>query len=147
MTSTRNIATLSLLFFAVALFTACEPRDLVLFRQGCDYHDGNGVSVDKTKAYNCWKESAEMGYAPAQYHLGECYAFGEGVEKDAEEAVKWYTKAAQQRDDKAQFRLAVCYYNGEGVGKDLKEAVKWYREAAQLGNEDAINALKELNVN
>ena len=42
------------------------------------------------------KKSAEMGYAPAQCKLGDCYANGQGVEEDEAKAVQWYRKAADQ---------------------------------------------------
>lgn len=39
------------------------------------------------------RESAESGYAPAQYQLGQCYANGDGVRKNAKQAAAWYARA------------------------------------------------------
>ena len=46
----------------------------------------------------------------------------------------------------AQMSLGACYEDGEGVEKDLNKAIEWYTLAAKQGNEDAIEALKELGV-
>jgi len=37
------------------------------------------------------------------------------------------------------------YERGEGVEKDLNKAIEWYTKAAEDGNEDAKEALKNLN--
>ncbi len=70
---------------------------------------------------------AELGYAPAQYNLGNMYHKGEGVAQDYKEAAKWYRKASEQGLAAAQYNLGCMYYDGQGVTQNYKEAVKWYR--------------------
>lgn len=49
---------------------------------------------DKFDIEKC-RESAESGYAPAQYQLGQCYEDGIGVRKNARQAAAWYAKAEE----------------------------------------------------
>ena len=83
------------------------------------------------------RDLADVGYVPAQFHLGFCYAEGKGVAKDDSEAVKWIRKAAEQGHAEAQYVLGVCYAVGKVVAKDDSEAVKWYRKAAEQGLAEA----------
>jgi TPR repeat protein len=78
-----------------------------------------------------YRKAAEVGYAPAQCALGDCYAYGHGVPKDVDEALKWYRKSADQGNGAAQFELGLAYYQGTIVSQDLPEAMKWFRKAAE----------------
>ena len=91
------------------------------------------------------RESAESGYAPAQYQLGQCYAAGRGVAEDYSHAVRWYSRAVDfggnafpeaQRGPEAQFQLARCYAEGHGVEQDMTEVVRLYKKAATYVNEN-----------
>lgn len=42
--------------------------------------------------------------------------------------------------------MGVCYENGVGVPQSKSEAIKWYRKAAEKGVKQAIENLKELEV-
>jgi len=95
----------------------------------------------KEEAVKCYRKTAELGDAGAQFNLGVCYANGDGVDEDKEEAVKWYRKAAKRGNLSAQFNLGECYKDGTGVAKSDKKAVKWYRKAAVQGNVKAQNSL------
>lgn len=44
---------------------------------------------DKFDIEKC-RESAESGYAPAQYQLGLCYEEGIGVQRNLAKAFRWY---------------------------------------------------------
>ena len=62
------------------------------------------------------RESAELGYAPAQLYLGICYANGSGVPRDDALAVTWVHRAADQRDRAAQVYLDPDQYTLVVVG-------------------------------
>jgi hypothetical protein len=68
-----------------------------------------GVQAEKQKNYaealRLYQNSANQGYAPAQYNLGLLYEFGYGVKQDKAEARKWYQKAATQGVKEAKDRL------------------------------------------
>lgn len=88
------------------------------------------------QAVKWFRLSADQGYAPAQYYLGECYYWGK---EDYEEAAKWYRLAAEQDFTEAQYRLGYLYLNGKGVRIDYYEGVKWTRLAAEKGYSSAQN--------
>ena len=96
---------------------------------GENYKKGN-----YQQAFVYYKQSAEHGYAAAQYMFGYCYYEGKGVDQDNKQAVAWYRKAAEQGYAYAQYMLGYCYYAGKGVEQDYKQAVAWYRKAAEQGN-------------
>jgi Sel1 repeat len=54
------------------------------------------------------RSPAAVGYAPAEYNLGNMYYYGRGVPRDGAEALKWYRKAADQGD-----RYALRVLGGE----------------------------------
>jgi len=96
-------------------------------------------------AMQCCRKAADLGYAEAQLHLGNCYSRGIDVDQDHKIAVKWYRKAAEQGVDyihnMAQCRLGL--YHRRGLEVDLKEALKWYRKAAASGYGEAVKAVRE----
>lgn len=103
----------------------------------CNYGRGQGygleeqIKVDEVTALELIKESANGGYAEAQYQLGWRYEDGHSISQDYGEAVKWYRKAAEQGTQEAQEKLGEMYKKGLGVEKDYDEAIKWYRKAVE----------------
>ncbi len=89
---------------------------------------------DCKEALVWYRESAEQGYAKAQFALGFMYDIGRGVQQDAGEALSWFTKSAESGYCRAQLRVGMRYVNGKGVPQDDKEAVKWFRVAAEQGD-------------
>ena len=60
---------------------------------------------DYAEAAKCYRKSADLGNADAEYSLGYMYAFGLGVRQDNEEALRWYRLAAANGHAKAKERL------------------------------------------
>ena len=50
------------------------------------------------------RHSAELGYAEAQFALGDCYFHGNGVEQNFAEAEMWYRRATAQWYAQAKMR-------------------------------------------
>ncbi|KAF9348715.1 hypothetical protein BGX26_012883 [Mortierella sp. AD094] len=69
---------------------------------GCIYRDGIYVVP---KAIECFRKSADQGYAAAQYNLGSMYELGQGVTQDHLIAAEWYQKAASQENTEASKKL------------------------------------------
>lgn len=133
---------------------------------GYAYAFGLGVHKNRAKA-NAWflkaadqghvrsmmalgrvREVAELGYAYAQYRLGEMYAQGDRVPQDETEAMTWYLKAANNTNSdetvesdtpsgQAAFAIATMYEDGKGIPKDETTALAWYFKAAEKGSAEA----------
>lgn len=109
------------------------------------YLDGaQGVPMNKTKAIELLRESADEGYAESQSSLGLCYATGNGVEQDDYEAVRWFTMAAEQGEPNAQKNLGLFYRSGRGVQLNKVIAAEWFRKAAAQGNVQAKACLADM---
>lgn len=102
-----------------------DPKDL--YRKAL-------ATKDPKAAIALLRDSANLGFAPAQYSLGNRYYFGKEVPKDGIEAVNWYRKAAEQGNADAQDALGVCLATGFGIVKDEGKAYEWYRKAADQGH-------------
>lgn len=105
------------------------------------YFHGQGVREDEDAAFEWMRKAAMQGHAPAQYHLGNFYAFGYGPRIDHEErdrmAARWYFEAAQQGVADAEYVLGLLFLSGKGVVRSDDEARKWFARAANRGHADA----------
>ena len=72
-----------------------DPIGMVLMSSY--YQKGqHGLLVDEAKCVELMRQSADLGYPPAQYQLGCFYRIGEmGLEQNDEEALKCWEKAAE----------------------------------------------------
>ena len=75
------------------------------FYEGEKYYYGRGVRQDYAEAAKCYRKSADLGNADAEYSLGHMHAFGQGVRQDNEEALRWFSLAAAHGNAKARERL------------------------------------------
>jgi TPR repeat protein len=105
------------------------------------YNVGDGLPVDKGKAFYYYQRAAETGYYRGLYNLGFMYSNGQGVKQDKAKAAHYYQLAATQGHTWAQNNLGLLYDQGEGVQKDKKMAVFWYRRAAEQKHASAQNNL------
>ena len=101
---------------------------------------------DYATAFEEWTPLAEQGDADAQYNLAIMYDNGQGVLQDYQTAVKWYTLAAEQGLAKSQYNLGISYAKGEGVIQDFLYTHMWLNISASIGNDDAPNARKIVEV-
>ena len=116
------------------------------------YEDGLGVKQSDKKAIELYEMAAKRGHASAQYNLGNYYNEGSqgGLTQSSERAFEWYTLSANQGFALAQYnvpswKVGVYYCNGNVVEQSYTKARKWLTKAAAQGQEDATNALKQLD--
>lgn len=107
------------------------------------YQKGMSLLENKSfkKAIKFIRESAELGYAPAQYQLGICYKSEIGVKRNDAEMAKWFGKATEQGLASAQHQLGECYNTGKGVVENTQEAHKLFRKSAEQGYTEAMLAM------
>ena len=105
------------------------------------YRNGSGVKLDTKKAARLYRMAADRGDAIGQASLG-CYLYSE---KRFEEAFRYYALAADQGFTNGEYNLGICYMRGDGTEVDLGKARYWFERAAAKGDEDAIEALAELD--
>ena len=94
---------------AYDLFYSLAERDnpLAQYEIGVLYHRGSGVEPDVARAARWYASAAELGYAEAQYRIGNIVTLmGEGVPQSDSEAIHWFEKAAQQGHKDAGDNLA-----------------------------------------
>ena len=118
-----------------------EPA--ALFELGKLYTDGTSVGKDLAKAAQWYERSAELGFAPAQYIIGNFNEKGLGIEKNAAVAAEWYEQAAKGGNIIAMHNLAVLTAtpNALSAEPDMTAAFKWFSNAADYGVRDSqVNA-------
>lgn len=95
---------------------------------------------------NLLRSAANRNHAPAMYNLGLCYENGLGVSTNDKIAMEFYKSAAALKHPGALYNLGVFYGQGRGGLKcDHDTATRLLRLAAVQGQQDAIDALKDLD--
>ncbi|MEQ8400844.1 MAG: peptidoglycan-binding protein [Roseitalea porphyridii] len=89
------------------------------------------------EAFDWYERAAELGYAPAQYRLGNFHEKGFGTERDIAAAKTWYQMAAEQGNASAMHNLAVLFASGADGAPDFDSAARWFLRAAELGVRDS----------
>jgi hypothetical protein len=130
-----------------------------MWKLGRMYADGDGVAVNKARAYDYFKrltvmygdDSAGTPYAPyvskAFVNLGLYYYAGipGAVNADPVRAREAYRYAASYFGDaEAQFYLGRMYLIGDGGQKNAKEAARWLSLSAEKGEARAQALLGEM---
>lgn len=125
------------------------PRDVekgyCLYWLGVDCLTGFGRdSYDRKSALRWLKQSAQRGYGPAMYLLGELHRIGHGVEPDPAAAVEWYREGMKAGDARSVYALAMAYHLGEGVEEDQGRYMILLRAAADEGHSRACYTMFRL---
>jgi uncharacterized protein len=101
-------------------------------------HAQDEIKPSSAKLSLYWLEkSAALGYAQAQYVLGQSYEGGQYGDKNIVKAVTYYALAAQQGNSAAQIEFATALFLGRGVQQDVVLAGEWYLSAARAGEIEA----------
>ncbi len=97
---------------------------------------------DQDDAKKWLTASANNGFIPARFNLGNNFHRGRYGSVNNKMAEYWWNQAAIQGFPEAQYYLATLYYWGKrGVQLNLKEAFYWFEEAAKNGYKDAADAV------
>ena len=103
--------------------------------------ENGGKKPDMAEVVRWMSKSAEGGYVPAQFNLGEILLNGYGgVATNEVAGVEWIRKAADAKPGSgdwssqistasARYELGVCYRDGRGVKKDDKRAFELFNSA------------------
>lgn len=111
------------------------------------YYYGYGVEKDYQKAFEFFKEIAEKGDPASQNNLGNCYELGYGVQVDYDLALYWYEKSAESGDACAQYNVGNMYHKVLcEERRSIDRALYWYKKAASNGIQQAIDALREIEL-
>ncbi len=100
------------------------------------------VNEQYSKAFDYFKQAAQLGHADAQYMLGTYYRDGTGCNMpDREKAREWFFKSAENGS------FAGMVYAGEicqHADKNLQKAKEWYQKAANQNYADGVVHLAQL---
>lgn len=67
------------------------------YEVGVRYEQNEGVDAsDMSLAIASYLKAAEMGFAPAQYRMGQVFLYGQSVNQNLREARRWFAAAAAQ---------------------------------------------------
>ena len=125
--------------------SASQGQAISQYNLGVMYRDGQGVDQNYERAAEYYKAAARQGVVSAQYNLGCLYGTGQGVGQNNERAAEYFETAARQGHAGAQFNLGALYANGQGVEQSIETAKEWWMKSAEQGDENAINALQQLD--
>lgn len=129
-----------------SLAQRAEAGDAAALYQLARLHDigYDSIPVDTARSTALYRESAALGYGPAQNYLGFRYFRGEGVRQDTDSALYWLHKAADGGDPGAANNLGYLYASGEFVDKDFVKAREWFAKASEAGLHTAEAQLADL---
>ncbi|HHX33914.1 MAG TPA: sel1 repeat family protein [Gammaproteobacteria bacterium] len=82
---------------------------------------------------------AQLGYADAQFVLGEYWYQGQLTPRDYLQALKWFEQASVQGHAIAQLRLGTMFYRGEGVSVNSIQAYIVLKMSAINGSDEALD--------
>lgn len=101
------------------------------------YENGYGTSVDKAKAYDCYKEVADNFDDKFAAYAAQCvgrfhqYGIG-GAEIDGIEAMVNYRRALEKGvvDPETYINIGALYEDGVGVAQSYEKALEYYQKFA-----------------
>ena len=92
-----------------------------------------GPLKDEKKAFEYYKQAAELGQVGAMRSLANYYVSGSGVDQDDFLAFAWATKAVEKGNKKAFNALGEFYRFGIGTKKDASKAIECYKRFDEAG--------------
>ena len=120
-----------------ALLNFDQTRSVAMYKLGISNLKGRGVEINKEKAFEYFKDSAEMGCSEAIFALGECYFYGIGCEKNDLLAFECYEKASENMF-LANIPLGECYEFGYGTEASFIDSVRAYKKAADHDSTEGL---------
>ena len=118
--------------------SAALTNRVALYNLAEMYWFGDGVEKDVQRAADLFRRSADSGFPPAQYRLGEFYLKQRDRDlNDEASAINWFKESAKNGVEQAKVYLAQAYASGVGVSRNLAECRRLLEEAAGNGAADA----------
>ena len=99
-----------------------------------------GVEKDMEKSSEWYIQAANEGDTTAMNNLGIQYK----SKKEYVKAFELFEKAAEKGYVSSIYQIGLFYQKGLHGNTDLEKAIEFYKKAAALGNEKAIEALKQI---
>jgi len=118
---------------------------VAMFHLGLMHENGEGTSLNYPRAADWYRRAAQRGNGDAQLRLGMLYEQGLGVPLDLPRAAQYFRDAAEQGVVAAQTRLGLAYRDGRGVLPDPAEARRWLDKAAATGDDEALQAVLDMD--
>ncbi len=115
-----------------------------VYREGVRYLLGEGVEADAAKAFDHFRESAELGNVKARHNVGNMLINGQGTDPNPEEGARWVKMAAESGAALSQYLYGTLLIAGNGVSRDESEAVDWFRLSAEQRYPPAQGAMGEI---
>ncbi|XP_042906685.1 protein sel-1 homolog 1 [Parasteatoda tepidariorum] len=94
----------------------------------------NATTPDKKRAYDLFKQSAELNYYEAMKIVGQAYFYGDVFPQNLTAAKLWFEKLATEGSPFAQMYLGLMHATGLGVPPNLGKAIIYYTFAALGGD-------------
>ena len=116
------------------------PTSEELLKQAEDYYNGtDGIFMNREKAKELFKKSADMGNTSAQLWM---YSILKDTESTQTEAMKYLRMAAEKNNIDAMFEIGRCYNKGLcGLQTDEEQSLYWFRLAAERNSPQALRML------
>lgn len=108
-----------------------------LLSLGHVYYIGTVGQQDYAKAFELYKQAAELGNSTAEFCIGVMYMEGQGVSQDYVQAFQWFKKSAEHGNLNAKFNLGGMYLEGKGVTQNNKLAVNYFKEVEAADPQNA----------
>jgi hypothetical protein len=97
------------------------------------YCGGEGIPMDRPKAFALIKETADQNFPFDELGVGAMYQMGWGVGQDLAEAFNWYRKAAANKNyssAQAKADLTRIFRDCKGTPESFNAAVSLYEKAS-----------------
>lgn len=101
------------------------------YQQGIRHGLGYRTRRNPLRAFEHFKNSAELGNPQGAYSVAIALGAGIGVSKDKDAAVEWFAKSAKAGNAQAETALAALYANGKTVERDVRRAFALLNSAAK----------------
>ncbi len=99
------------------------------------YFYGDGVELDKQKAFRLYSEAAEQGVLLAMTTVGCMYLYGDGIKQDQSAGYRYLSQAAGLGDESAQEILTRLRDTKREERKGGKMEIQWTNNSGQTTQE------------
>lgn len=107
-----------------------EQEDVLApYYLGLLYSNGEGVSLDKARAKDCYEKAAALGNLSAMENLGLMYLNGTGVPQNHQYAKECFEEAIKSGNTVALNHLGMMYFSGTGVAQNYRKAKEYFEKA------------------